>query len=211
MVTRGQKRRMDEEKKEEEQNYKEKKRFVGEGSGKNNTIKEQEQHKDADTEETLSDWQSAWDEYFEDRRKEIAEKSKKMKEKQVREVREEGDIEEGEDSQNIQDADTMNKPNFIWNESKETAWGKSYFRAHKQGPLFGKEKKIRHPFYANNDGFIFQRHPSQGQNRVYVWDGKLQIGGEHYCIRTLLIHAAHDRLVHYGVTKTYRDLSKDTF
>ena len=30
-------------------------------------------------------------------------------------------------------------------------------------------------------------------------------------MRTLLIHAAHHRLAHYGVTKTYRDLSKDTF
>ena len=40
MVTRGQKRRIEQEKKEEEQNYKVKERFVGEGSGKNNTIKE---------------------------------------------------------------------------------------------------------------------------------------------------------------------------
>ena len=30
-------------------------------------------------------------------------------------------------------------------------------------------------------------------------------------ICTLLIHAAQHRLAHYGVTKTYRDLSKDTF
>ena len=40
MVTRGQKRRMKQEKEEKEQNYKEKERFVGEGSSKNNTIKE---------------------------------------------------------------------------------------------------------------------------------------------------------------------------
>ena len=81
MVTRGQKRRMEQEKENEEQDYKEKERFVGEESGKNNTIKEQEQHEDADTEETLSDWQSDWDEYFEDRRKEMAEKSKEIEEK----------------------------------------------------------------------------------------------------------------------------------
>ena len=49
---------MEQEKKEEEQNYKDKERIVGEGSGKNNTIKEQELDEDADTEDTLSDWQS---------------------------------------------------------------------------------------------------------------------------------------------------------
>ena len=29
-------------------------------------------------------------------------------------------------------------------------------------------------------------------------------------MRTLLIHSAHHRLAHYGVSKTYRDVSKDT-
>ena len=29
-------------------------------------------------------------------------------------------------------------------------------------------------------------------------------------MRTLLIHSAHHRLAHYGVSKTYRDISKDT-
>ena len=123
---------------------------------------------------------------------------------------EEGQIEE-ENTQDIEDNDTLNEPNFIWNESKETGWGKCYFRALEQDPLFGKDKKIRHPFYAIREGFILQRHPSQGQNQVYIPDGKLQIGGEHYSMRTLLIHAAHHRLAHYGVTKTYRDLLKDTF
>ena len=134
---------------------------------------------------------------------------KRIKHEEEDEI-EEGQIEE-EDNQNIQDDDTWKEPNFIWNESKETGWGKCYFRALEQDPLFGKDKKIRHPFYANEDGFILQRHPSQGQNRVYIPDGKLQIGGEHYYMRTLLIHAAHHGLAHYGVTKTYRDLSKDTF
>ena len=69
-----------------------------------------------------------------------------MEEKQV--IEEEEEIEE-EDTQ-----DTLDEPNFIWNESKETGWGKCYFRALEQDPLFGKDKKIRHPFYANEDGFI---------------------------------------------------------
>ena len=161
---------------------------------------------DADT-ESLSDWQSAWDEYFEERRKELAEKSKKEEEDQSKEQEEieEGEIKE-EDTQ-----DTLDEPNFIWNESKETGWGKCYFKALVQDPLFGKDKTIWHPFYINEDGFILQRHPSQGQNRVYIPVGKLQFGGEHYYMRTLLIHAAHHRLAHYGVTKTYQDLSKDTF
>ena len=204
---------MEQKKKEEEQNYKEKERFVGEGSGKNNTMKEQEQEADADT-ESLTDWQSAWDEYFEERRKEIAVKNEEMEEKQIKQEKEE-EIEEGqieeEDDQDIQDDDTLKEPNFIRNESKETGWGKCYFRALEHDPLFGKDKKIRHPFYANEDKFILQRHPSQGQNRVYIPDGKLQIGREHYYMRTLLIHAAHHCHAHYGVTKTYRDLLKDTF
>ena len=72
MVTRGQKKKIHQETKEEEQNYKNKERFLGEGSGKNNTIKEQEVDEDADH-ESLPDWQSSWDEYFEERRKEMAE------------------------------------------------------------------------------------------------------------------------------------------
>ena len=59
MVTTGQKRRMEQEKEKEVENYKAKERFVGKGSGKNNTIKDQEHDKDADKEEMLSDWHSA--------------------------------------------------------------------------------------------------------------------------------------------------------
>ena len=92
----------------------------------------------------------------------MAGKSKEMEEKQIKQE-EEKEIEE-EDTQDIQDDDTINEPNLIWNESKETVWGKCYFRALAQDPLFGKDKNIRHPFYANEDGFILQRHPSQGQN-----------------------------------------------
>ena len=68
----------------------------------------------------------------------MTEKSKEMKEKQVKVVSEEGKIEE-EDNQDMQDDDTLNEPNFIWNESKETGWGKCYFRALEQDPLFSKE------------------------------------------------------------------------
>ena len=80
---------------------------------------------------------------------------------------EEEEIEE-EDTQ-----DTLNEPNLIWNESKETGWGKCYFKILNQDPLFGKGKTIRHPFYINEEGLILQRHPSLGQNRVYIPDSKL--------------------------------------
>ena len=103
---------MEQDKEEKEQNYNNKERFVGEGSGKNDTIKEQEQDKYADTEETLSNWQSARDEYIEERRKELVEKSKEMKEKQA--------IEKEEESEEEDTQDTLNETNVIWNESKET-------------------------------------------------------------------------------------------
>ena len=108
---------------------------------------------DADT-ESLSDCQSAWDGYFEERRKEA-----EIKEQE--EPEEEEEIEE-KDTHGIKDDDIINEPNFIWNESKETRWGKCYFQALGQDPLFGKDKKIRHPFYENEDGFILHCHPSQG-------------------------------------------------
>ena len=49
---------MQQEKKEEEHNYKEKERFIGEGSGKNDTIQEEVIDEDADH-ESLLDWQSS--------------------------------------------------------------------------------------------------------------------------------------------------------
>ena len=110
------------------------------------------------------------------------------------------------------DDDTVNEPNFIWNENKETSWGKCYFKALEDDKTFGNGKVIRHPFYRNVDGFILKRHPSESQNRVYIPDGRCNIGGEFYPMRTLLIHSAsaHHRLAHYGISKTYRDISKDT-
>ena len=113
--------------------------FVEEGSGKNNTIIEQEKENDTDT-ESLSAWQSEWDEYFEKRGKEAEEDQE--------DPEEEEEIEEKE-AQDIKDDGIINEPNFIWNESEETRWGKSYFQALGQDPLFGKDKKLRHPFYLN--------------------------------------------------------------
>ena len=47
------------------------------------------------------------------------------------------------------DDDTVNEPNFIWNENKETSWGKCYFKALDDEKVFGNSlsKAIRHPFY----------------------------------------------------------------
>ena len=108
------------------------------------------------------------------------------------------------------DNDTVNEPNFIWNENKETSWGKCDFKAVEDDKTFGNGKVIRHPFYRNIDGFILKRYPSEGQHRVYIPDGRCKIGGEFYPMRRLLIHSAHHRLTHYGVSKTYRNISKDT-
>ena len=108
------------------------------------------------------------------------------------------------------DVDTVNEPSFIWNENKESSLGKSYFKALEAEKVFGNGKDIRHPFYQNIDGFILKRHPSEGPHRVYIPDGRCKIGGEFYPKRTLLIHSAHHRLAYYGVSKTYRDISKDT-
>ena len=83
----------------------------------------------------------------------MAEKSKEMEEKQVRKVSEERQIEE-EDNRDTQDDDTLNEPNFIWNKSKENGWGKCYCRVLEQDPLFGRDKTIQYPFYANEDGLI---------------------------------------------------------
>ena len=174
MVTRGQKQRM--EQKEETEKRRLGEAFVEEGSSMNNTITEQEKEIDADT-ESISDWQSAWEGYFKEKRRETV-KAASKEEEQIKikdEPEEEEEIDE-RGTQDIEDDNIINEPNFIWNESKETRWGKCYFQALGQDPLFGKDKKIRHPFYKNEDGFILHRNPSQGQNRVYIPDGILQIG-----------------------------------
>ena len=63
------------------------------------------------------------------------------------------------------DDDTVNEPNFIWNENKYTSWGKYYFKAHENNKVFGNGKTIRDPFYRNEDGLILKHHPSEGQHR----------------------------------------------
>src|SRR6266576_559544 len=101
--------------------------------------------------------------------------------------------------------------NFIWNEGQHIHWGRCYFEALTQDPTFGGESELRQPFYRNGEGFILKAHPSEGGNRVYIPEGNVQIGGESYGMRELLIQAAHHRLAHYGVSKTFRDLARDTY
>ena len=108
------------------------------------------------------------------------------------------------------DDNTINEPNFIWNENNYTSWGKCYFKALQDDKVFGEGKTIHHPLCRNKNGFVLKRYPSKGQNRVYISDGRCMIGGEFYPIRPLLMHYVHHRLVHYVVSKTYRDISKDT-
>ena len=62
------------------------------------------------------------------------------------------------------DDDMVNEPNYIWNENKETSWGKCYFKALEDDKVFDNRKTSRHPFYPNEDGFILKRHPSEGQH-----------------------------------------------
>ena len=54
------------------------------------------------------------------------------------------------------DDNTVNEPNFIWNENKETSWGKCYYKALEDDKVFSNGKAIRHPFYRNVDGFILK-------------------------------------------------------
>ena len=108
------------------------------------------------------------------------------------------------------DDNTVNKPNFTWNKNKYTSWGKCYFKALEDDKTFRNRKVILHPFYQNMDSVILKCHASEGNNRVYIPDSRCKIGSEFYPMHTLLIHSAHHRLTHYSVSKTYRDISKDT-
>ena len=130
------------------------------------------------------------------------------KEDAEKEQEEEIDVDDEYDPHN--DDDTINEPNFIWNENKYTSWGKCYFKAVEDDKVFDNGKTVRHPFYWNEDGFILKRYPSEGQNRVYIPDGRCKIGSKFYPIRTLLIHSAHHRLARNCISKTYRDISKET-
>ena len=198
-MTRGQKRKQEEE------------GFVGEGSGKNNDFNFTKYLNDSDMEADgeQSDEDGSEEGEVRKKGKGMVEEGKKDEgQGNEKEQEEETDVDNEYDPHN--DDDTINEPNFIWNENKYTSWGKCYFKALEDDKVFGHGKTIRHPFYPNEDGFILKRHPSEGQNRVYIPDGRCMIGGEFYPMRTLLVHSAHHCLAHYGVSKTFRDISKDT-
>ena len=208
-ITSGQKRKQEEE------------RFVGEGRGKNKNLDYVNllSDSDMDGDEELSDSEEFVDSGMKDKDK------RKVDEDKGKEGEKEGGKEDGgqgkgmeqEEETDVDDEynphvndDTVNEPNFIWNENKETSWGKCYFKALEDDQIFGNGKVIHHPFYRNVDGFILNQYPSEGQYRVYIPDGRCKIGSEFYSMCILLIHSAHNRLVHYGISKTYRDISKDT-
>ena len=193
-VTRGQKRKQEEE------------GFVAEGSGKKNDFNFTEYLNDSDME---ADGEQSDEDGSEEG--EVRKKGKgKVDEGQGKEKEHEKETDVDDEYDPHVDHDKVNEPNFIWNENKYTSWGKCYFKALEDDKVFGNGKTIRHPLYQNEDGFIFKRHPSEVQNRVYFPGGRCKIGGEFYPMRTLLIHSAHHRLAHYGISKTYRDISKDT-
>ena len=205
-VTRGQKR------KEEEEG------IVGKGSGKNNDFNFTEYLHDSDMEADREQLDEDGSEEEEIRRKDkrkVDEGQKqggKEDEGQGKGKEQEEDTDVDDEYNPHNDDDTINEPNFIWNENRYTSWGKCYFKALEDDKFFGNGKTIRKPFHRNEDQFILKRHPSDGQIRVYIPDGRCKIGSEFYPMRrgTLLIHSAHHRLAHNCVSKTYRDILKDT-
>ena len=205
-VTRGQKRKKEEE------------RFVGKESGKNKTLDYVNLLSDSDMEADGEQSNEEGSEEGEVRKKDkgkgkVDEGKEGQKQGGQKDGKQGKEMEQEEEEMDVDDEydphvndDTVNEPNFIWNENKETSWGKCYFKALEDDKTFGNGKVIRHPFYWNIDGFILKRHPSEGQHRVYIPDGRCKIGGEFYPMRTLLIHSVHHRLAHNGVSKTYRDI-----
>ena len=101
------------------------------------------------------------------------------------------------------------EPNIIYNEDATTYWGRCYFEALQQDPDFGESTILREPFYRNAEGFILKRHHHQ-PSRVYILKGKVRIGGELYDMREMLVHSAHGRLRHFGLSKTYHALRRET-
>jgi hypothetical protein len=122
---------------------------------------------------------------------------------------EEEEQEESELSE-LEWGDGFGEPAIIYNESPHTVWGRSYQEALRQDPDYGENAILREPFHRNEDGFILKSH-SYHRPRVYIPKGQVRIGGELYCMRELLINAAHGRLGHFGTGKTYNDLRKETF
>ena len=135
-MTRGQKRKKEEE------------GFVGEGSGKNNNFNFTDYLNDSDME---ADGEQSDEDGSEER--EVRKKGKEMvdegqkqdgKKDAEKEQEEETDVDDEYDPHN--NNDTINEPNFIWNENKYTSWGKYYFKALEGDKVFGNGKTIRHPF-----------------------------------------------------------------
>ena len=199
-VTRGQKRK------------KEKEGIVGEGSGKNNNFSFTNYLNDSDMEADGEQEGSDGSEEGEVRKKGkgMVDEGQKQEGKEDAEMEQEEETDVDDEYDPHVDDNTINEPNFFRNENRYTSWGKCYFKALEDNKVFGNEKTICHPFYRNEDGFILKCYPSECQNRVFIPDGRCKIGGEFYPMRTLLIHSAHHRLAHYGVSKTYRDISRDT-
>ena len=142
-VTRGQKRKQEEE------------GFVGEGSGKNKNLEYVNLLSDSDMEadRELSDYEEFVDSGTKDKGKSKVDEGQKQegtengKEKQGgNEVQEEETAADDEYDPHVDD-DTVNEPNFIWNENSETSWGKCYFKALENDKVFGNGKTIRHPVY----------------------------------------------------------------
>ena len=199
-VTRGQKRKKEEE------------GFVGEGSGKNNDFNFTDYLNDSDmgADREQSDEDGSEEGEVRKKGKGMVDEGQKQGGQEVAEKEQEEEIDVDDEYDPHNDDDTIKEPNFIWNENKYTSWGKCYFKALKDDKVFVNGKIIRHSFYRNEDGFILKRHPIECQNRVYIPGGRCKIGGEFYPMRTLLIHSAHHPLAHYGVSKTYWGISKDT-
>ena len=63
------------------------------------------------------------------------------KEDAEKEQEEETDVDDEYDPYN--DDDTINEPNFIWNENKHTSWGMCYFKALEDDKVFGNGKHVR--------------------------------------------------------------------
>ena len=145
-MTRGQKRKQDEE------------GFVGEGSGKINDFNFAEYLNDSDMEADGEQSDEEGSEEGEVRRKGKRKVDEGQKQGEMddaeKEQEEETDVDNEYNPNNYDD--TINEPNFIWNENKYTSWGKCYFKALEDDKVFGNGKTIRHTIYRNEDGIILK-------------------------------------------------------
>ena len=138
-VTRGQKRNQEEE------------RFVGEGSGKDENLDYVNLQSDSDMEADgeLSDYEKFVDSgtSMNDKGKRKVDEGQKQGGRKDREKGQEEETDADDEYDPHIDDNTVNEPNFICNENKETSWGKCYFKELEHDKVFGNGKTIRHPFY----------------------------------------------------------------